>query len=147
MIAVDTNLLIYGHRRAVPEHRRARHAIEKATADPGGWGIAVASVSEFWSIVTHPASAGRPSTPAEAGRFLRALVADGGMRIWSPGEEFGERLAQLAIDLRVSGLRIFDLQIALTAFEAGAQELWTHDSAFLPIPGLRVRDPLAAARA
>jgi hypothetical protein len=49
----------------------------------------------------------------------------------------------LAVDLKVSGVRILDLQIDLTAFEQGAHELWTHDAAFVRIPGLGVRDPLA----
>jgi len=43
----------------------------------------------------------------------------------------------------VQGPRIFDLQIALTAFENGATEIWTHDRNFLSLPGLRVRDPFS----
>jgi predicted nucleic acid-binding protein len=45
-------------------------------------------------------------------------------------------------DRAVSGPRIFDLQIALTACEGGATELWTHDAAFIAVPGLRVSDAL-----
>jgi hypothetical protein len=41
------------------------------------------------------------------------------------------------------GPRIFDLQIALTAFEGGARELWTADSKFVSVPGLPVVFPLA----
>lgn len=48
MIAVDTNLLVYAHRSAVPEHARARRAIENAVDDPHGWGISIANVAEFW---------------------------------------------------------------------------------------------------
>jgi predicted nucleic acid-binding protein len=62
--------------------------------------------------------------------------------IWLPGPGFGDRLLQVASDLDVSGPRVFDLQIALTAFEGGATELWTHDAAFATVPGLRVADPL-----
>ena len=142
MIAIDTNLLIYAHRTAVREHTAARRAIERASTDDRGWGISLASVSEFWGIVTHPAATGRPSTTSEAARFLRALVDDGRMEIWRPGPGFADRLLQLADDLEVRGVRIFDLQIGLTAFENGAHELWTHDRHFVRIPGLRVRDPL-----
>jgi hypothetical protein len=60
------------------------------------------------------------------------------MQVWTPGIGFDDRLLQLAVDLDVSGPRIFDLQIALTAFEHGAAELWTHDRNFLKIPGLRL---------
>ena len=143
MIALDTNLLIYAHRAAVPEHRAARRALERAARAEAGWGISQASLAEFWSVVTHPAAAGRPSTAAEAAAFLTALRRDGGAELWLPGPGFGERLLRLATDLAVQGPRIFDLQIALTALEHGAREIWTHDQRFLSLPGLRVRDPLA----
>ena len=47
LIAIDTNLLIHAHRSALPEHRAAGRAIEQASRDPRGWGIALPSVSEF----------------------------------------------------------------------------------------------------
>jgi predicted nucleic acid-binding protein len=52
-------------------------------------------------------------------------------------------MLQAAADRNVRGPRIFDLQIALTALDNGAREVWTHDRAFVSIPGLRVHDPLA----
>ncbi|MEW6271653.1 MAG: PIN domain-containing protein [Thermodesulfobacteriota bacterium] len=121
MIAVDTNLLVYAHRSSLPEHRRARRALEHASPDPRVWGIALASLAELWSVVTHRA-APRPSTAREVSAFLGALQADGGMQIWAPRTGFDARLLQLATDLDVVGARAFDLQIALTAFEHGASE-------------------------
>jgi uncharacterized protein len=142
MIAIDTNLLVYAHRRGVREHRAARSAIERATADSRGWGIALQSVGEFWSVVTHSAAAGGASSPAQATAFLGNLNTDAGMVVWNPGTGFGDRLLQLASDLNVPGPRIFDLQIALTVFEHGATELWTHDHSFVKLPGLRLVHPL-----
>lgn len=141
MIALDTNLLVYAHRSQVAEHRAARRAIEAAAGQGEGWGMASASLPEFWAIVTHPAASGRRSTPDQASGFVRALVA-AGAEIWLPGPGFGDRLLQLAADMQVTGPRVFDLQIALMAFESGATQLWTHDKAFVKIPGLVVRDPL-----
>lgn len=123
MIAIDTNLLVYAHRRGVGEHRAARAAIERAATDSRGWGIALQSVGEFWSVVTHPTAAGGASSPDQATAFLRNLRADAGMVVWSPGIGFDDRLLQLAGDLGVSGPRILDLQVALTVFEHGASEL------------------------
>jgi toxin-antitoxin system PIN domain toxin len=141
MIAIDTNLLVYAHRSHTTPHRAARRAIERAAAQ-GRWGLAVASLAEFWAVVTHPSAEGRPSTPAEASAYLRALAV-AGAEIWEPGAGFGARLAQLAVDLNVSGPRVFDLQIALTAFENGATDLWTADARFVKLPGLRLHNPLA----
>jgi hypothetical protein len=44
--------------------------------------------------------------------------------------------------LSVSGGRILGLQIALIDADPGATEIWTHDSNFIRIPGMRVHDPL-----
>jgi uncharacterized protein len=143
VIAVDTNLLIYAHRAGLPEHRAARRALERLARDEDAWRISQASVAEFWSVVTHPGAAGRPSTASEAARFVTEPWRDGGAQLWLPGAGFGERVLRLATDLAVEGPRIFDLQIALTALEHGAREIWTHDQRFVSIPGLAVRDPLA----
>ncbi len=144
MIAIDTNLLVYAHRAAVPAHRAAQACIEEACNGPSGWGIAAPCVAEFYSIVTHKDSSGRPSSPDEAMAFLRMLVVEGEMAVWMPQDSFGTRLLQTAVDLNVSGPRIFDLQIALCAMDGGATELWTHDRHFTKVPGLRLHDPLAA---
>ncbi len=141
MIALDTNLLIYAHRAATAEHRAARRAIEAALNAPGGCGIALPSVAEFFSIVTHPTASGRPSSPKTAADFLAAL-RESGVEDLEPGAAFAGRLAQLATDLVVKGARIFDVQIGLCALDGGATELWTHDSRFVKIPGLKLRDPL-----
>jgi toxin-antitoxin system PIN domain toxin len=141
MIAIDTNLLVYAHRAAVAEHRRAQHAIKDASRSASGWGIPLPCTLEFWSIVTHPASSGGPSSVKQAAQFLESLVA-AGASILTPGERFWQRLMRSAHQLGVAGPRIFDLQIALTAFDNGALEIWTHDRGFAALPGLRVVDPL-----
>jgi len=142
VIAVDTNLLVYAHRSAVPEHRRAREALQRAANDSAGWGISLPVLSEFWSIVTHSQASGGPSTVAQAASFVRVLVREAEMRIWTPGVGFAEDLLQHAANLSVRGARIFDLQIALIATAHGAREIWTHDLNFIRVPGIRVRDPL-----
>jgi predicted nucleic acid-binding protein len=141
MIAIDTNLLVYAHRSRTPQHAQARKAIERAAAADAGWGISASSLTEFWAIVTHPEAQGRPSAPSQASAFVTALV-QAGAHIWLPGPGFGDRLLQVATDLDIVGPRVFDLQIALTAFEGGATDIWTHDDRFVSVPGLRVHDPL-----
>lgn len=141
MIFLDTNLLIYAHRSATPEHSAARSAIERASESPRGCGIALPSIAEFFSIVTHPAALGEPSSPVDAATFLEGLE-EGGVVVVSPGPAFARRLFRIASELRVVGPRIFDLQIALCALDGGATEIWTHDHNFVPVPGLIVFDPL-----
>ncbi|MBI2026380.1 MAG: PIN domain-containing protein [Deltaproteobacteria bacterium] len=141
MIGIDTNILVYAHRSSCSEHRESQKIIEKAAANPQGWGVALASFVEFFSVITHP-SAERPSTQHEAKEFIENLQNDVGLQMWYPHQGFSQRLVQLASDLEIVGYRLFDLQIGLTCFENGASRLWSHDKNFVKIPGLKVIDPL-----
>ena len=142
MIVLDTNILVYAHRRALPEHEPAKAAIEAACNNSRGVGIATATVVEFLSVVTHPKAAMRPSTVEESAEFIALLESTGGIRICLPHPGFHRRLAQLARDLKVSGPRLFDLQIALTGLDNGATQIWTRDSRFVKVPGLDLVNPI-----
>jgi toxin-antitoxin system PIN domain toxin len=142
MIAIDTNLLVYAHRAAAPEHVAAIRALERAASDSRGWGFSVGSILEFWHVVTHSSASGRPSTPDEARRFLGNLERQGRARVWLPAPGFADRLLDAAARMRLTGGRIFDLQLALTALESGATEMWTRDAGFVRVPGLAIVDPL-----
>jgi len=141
MIAIDSNILIYAHRAGVPEHQAAMHAIEAAAEAADGWAIPFPCVAEFWAVVTHPGSSGRPSRPHEAEGFLDNLTT-AGARLLYPRIGAMARLCKLAVQLDVHGARIFDLQIGLICQEAGAREIWSHDRNFIAVPGLVVNDPL-----
>ena len=142
MIVVDTNILIYAHRRGAAEHARARQAIEGLAASGEAWGIALASIGEFWGQVTHPRYPGGPSEAAVAAGYLNALQTSAGAIICGPGEGFATRLMRWAAQIGVAGVRIFDLQIALMAADNGAREIWSHDGGFCALPRMRVHDPL-----
>ena len=142
MIALDTNLLVYAHRAGAPEHVAARQAIDAAAGAGTGWGFALASVAEFWAVVTRPSLATRPSTKNEARIFIDSLIRHGGAQVWRPLEGFESRLLSMASALGVSGPRVFDLQIGLAAYEGGARSMWTHDAGFAAPPGLSAYDPL-----
>ena len=142
MIAIDTNLLVYAHREDTPQHEQARAAVLEALSDPRGWGICLPTVAEFWRTVTHPTIPGGPSSGAVVTHFFHYLLTEGHGHIWTPGPGFGQRLLRWAASLKIRGNRIFDLQIAVIAFEHGAREIWTHDQNFVSVPAVKVRDPL-----
>jgi uncharacterized protein len=143
MIALDTNLLIYTHREDAPHHVRAREAVLNAIRDPQGWGICLPTISEFWSILTKPTHPGGASSSAAVTQFFHYLITEGHGQIWTPGPGFGERLMRWAASLKVRGKKIFDLQIAVIAYEHGAREIWTHDRNFVSVPAVKVRNPLS----
>ena len=143
MIALDTNLLIYAHREGVPEHDEARAALLEAINHEQGWGICLPTIAEFWSIVTNPGHPGGASSSAAVANFFHHLLTEGHGHVWTPGPGFGERLMRWATSLKVRGKRIFDLQIAVVAYEHGAKEIWTHDLHFASVPPVKVRNPLS----
>ncbi|HET9785237.1 MAG TPA: PIN domain-containing protein [Terriglobales bacterium] len=140
MIALDTNLLLYDFHARAPEHRAAQAMMAQLRGRH--WGVALAVLTEFYSVTTQSGLAAAMATTAEAAAYVEWLLAQGG-QIWEPLPGFGERVVASAHEHGIIGRRIFDWQIGLTALDHGAIELWTHDRAFLAPPGLRLVDPLA----
>ena len=62
MIAVDTNLLVYAHRKDSLWHTAARDAIVGLAEGRAAWAIPWPCIHEFLAIVTHPRIY-RPPTP------------------------------------------------------------------------------------
>ena len=54
MIAVDTNVLVYAHRREVREHDVALARLRALAADRHPWAFPWPCVYEFFSVVTKP---------------------------------------------------------------------------------------------
>lgn len=94
-------------------------------------------------VNTHPAATGRPSSPQEANAFIGAL-AEAGARLLSPGPAAALRILEAAERLAITGSGVFDLQVAVTALDHGATEMWSSDRRFVTLPGLRLVDPLPA---
>jgi predicted nucleic acid-binding protein len=86
---------------------------------------------------------GSPEHEGARRAILAALDVPRGWGICLPSiVEFGERLMRWAVSLKIRGRRIFDLQIAVIAYEHGVHEIWTHDRDFASIPSVKVIDPL-----
>lgn len=144
MIAVDTNLLVYAHRRDSEWHSPARRVIESLAQADAPWGIPWPCIHEFLAIVTHPRIY-RPPTP-----LAKALEQVG---IWreSPslrmlGELAGhwKELKTLLAVGRIAGAAVHDARIAAICLEHGVEELWSADRDFSRLARLSVRNPLVS---
>lgn len=120
------------------EHAAATRVLSRA-AESGAWGVPLGAITEFWSLATRAEDPARPQGQA-ALSFLRQ-IQQSGADIWVPEAGFGTRLVEIAFVVKIVGMRIFDLQIALTALEHGAEQIWTHRH-FPRLPGLKIVDPL-----
>ena len=54
MIAVDTNVLVYSHRREAKEHERALGIVKQLADGNQRWAIPWPCIYEFFSVATNP---------------------------------------------------------------------------------------------
>ena len=142
MIAVDTNILVYAHRRESLFHAKARQVMIELAEGRAPWAIPWTCLHEFVGVVTHPRIF-VPPTP------LSVAVAQVDIWLGSPslsllGENAGhwEALKACVVASKVTGPMIHDARIAAICAAHGVRELWTADRDFSRFPGLTVRNPL-----
>lgn len=144
MIAVDTNVLVYAHRRDSPWHQEARDHIRQIAEGPGAWAIPWPCIHEFLSIVTHPRIYDPPSTLDQALEQVAAWCDSPVVVLLAEGSEYWEVLRKLLLQSRVAGSRVHDARVAALCMSHGVRELWTADRDFGRFPGLVTRNPLVS---
>jgi toxin-antitoxin system PIN domain toxin len=144
MIAVDTNLLVFAHRRDALAHEVALRALTPIVEGSSSWALPWPCVHEFIGIVTHPAIYRPPSTLTQAVDFTESLLASPQVQVISETPGYFQKLRQLATAARLRGPRIHDARIAALCLHHGVSELWTADRDFSLFPALKTRNPLVA---
>ncbi len=144
MIAVDTNILVYAHRRDSPFHDPARACVEELAAGPGRWAIPWPCLHEFLAVVTSPRVFRQPTPLEDAMAVVAVFRNHPRCELLAEGEAHFELLsAQLRL-AKAAGGQIHDARIAALCLGHGVRELWTADRDFSRFPALRVRNPLIA---
>ena len=146
MIAVDTNLLVYAHRRDSPFHRSAAEAVRGLAEGHAPWAVPWPCIREFFSISTHPRVYDPPSTPEQACDQVDAWLESPSLTLIGAGGAHWPALRTLLCEGKVRGPLIHDAAIAAICVAHGVRELWTLDRDFSRFPALRVRNPLQTSR-
>lgn len=144
MIAVDTNILVYAHRRDSDWHRVAEKTVRTLASGASSWAIAWPSVHEFISVVTHPKIYGPPSTMDEAVNQVEVWMESSRLQLLSESPGYFLELKNLALQARSRGPQIHDARIAALCLHHGVDELWTADRDFSSFPALKTRNPLVS---
>jgi toxin-antitoxin system PIN domain toxin len=142
VIAVDTQILVYAHRRESLWHEPAFRRLAELATSPTRWAIPVHCLVEFYSIVTRPRRYQPPSTPAEAIAQIDELLSAPRVRVLEENAQTWFVLRDLLAAARVAGPPAYDARIAAVCIQHGVTELWTADRDYLAYPALRVRNPL-----
>jgi toxin-antitoxin system PIN domain toxin len=141
---VDTNLLVYAHRRDSPWHDQASELIRGLAEGHAAWAIPWPCIHEFLSVVTHPRIYDPPTQPAEALEQVEIWLESPSLVLLAEAAEYWPRLRAALTTGRVAGPQVHDARVAALCQLHGVRELWTADRDFGRFPELRVRNPLVA---
>lgn len=142
MIAVDTNILVYAHRRDSVFHERAARCIRDLAEGASPWAIPWPCLHEFVAIVTSPRVFKAPTPWSRARSQIDGWIGSPSVRLLAEEEGYWETLAGLIGSSQVIGPKIHDARIAALALHHGASALYSADRDFSRFGSLPVRNPL-----
>jgi toxin-antitoxin system PIN domain toxin len=143
MIAVDTNILVYAHRRDVDFHAVAAEEVRRLAEGRSAWAIPWPCVHEFFAITTHPRIYDPPSTREQAITQLEAWFTAPTLSLLGETTGYWGELKPLLVNGKVTGPMVHDARIAALCLAHGVRELWSADRDFGRFGGaLTMRNPL-----
>jgi uncharacterized protein len=143
VIAVDTSILVYAHRRESRSHGRAAGVVRSLAEGSNAWAIPWPCIYEFFSVVTNPRIWKKvASTPEQAWSQIAAWKASPSLHLLGETEDFFELLVRFVNRPRVRGPLVHDARVAAICVAHGVDELLSADRDFSLFPSLTVRDPL-----
>jgi toxin-antitoxin system PIN domain toxin len=141
MIAVDTNVLVYAHRRDSELHTEAERAVRGLAEGRAPWAIPWPCVHEFLAIVTHPRIFRPPSDTGAALDQVAAWLESPSVVLLAEGPGYADRLRDVITASKVRGARVHDARVAALCLDHGVDVLWSADRDFTRFAGLAVANP------
>ncbi|GAA1687299.1 TA system VapC family ribonuclease toxin [Fodinicola feengrottensis] len=143
MIAVDTNILVYAHRRDSEFHAAAAAQIKGLAEGRSSWAIPWPCLHEFYAIATHRKIYDPPSTRDQAITQLDGWLAAPTLTLLGEPAGYWKQLKILLNNGKVIGPMVHDARIAALCAAHGVQELWSADRDFGRFStAIKVRNPL-----
>ena len=142
MIAVDTNILVYAHRKDSEFHDPAEMLVRALAESAQPWSIAWPSLHEFYAIVTHPRIY-KPATPPErALAQIDAWLESPSLVMLTEAAKHWSTLRTMIAGAKITGPKVHDARIAALCVQHGVRELWSADRDFSRFPQIASRNPL-----
>lgn len=142
MIAVDTNLLVYAHRRDSSFHEPAAAAIRDLAESRAPWAIPWPCIHEFLAIVTHPRIYRPPTKLPAALNQVHAWMESPSLVLLAEAPGYAQRLSETLAQAKATGAKVHDGRIAALCLHHGVSSLWSADRDFSRFPSLRVENPM-----
>jgi hypothetical protein len=144
VIAIDTNILVYSHRKDSPFHRSAFEAVRAVTASTSPWGLPWPCIHEFLANVTHPRIYRTPTPLRLALDQVEQWLSSPSIVPLAEEEGYWAAFRPLVESSQVAGAKVHDARIAALCIYHGVSELWTADRDFSRFSRLPIRNPLTA---
>ena len=142
MIGIDTNLLVYSHRRESEWHAKARALIKGLAEGADSWAIPWPCIHEFLAIVTN-ARIYKPATPVEVAlNQVQAWLGSPSLTVIGDTPRHWDELREIVAAGRIAGAAVHDARIAAICRAHGVREFWTADRDFSRIRSFGIRNPL-----
>lgn len=142
MIAVDTNILVYAHRRDSEFFHSAGDAIRRLAEGRENWAIPWPCVHEFLGIVTNRRIFQLPTPIEGAIAQVEIWLESPSLRLIGEFGTYWRNLAAILIEGKITGPKVHDARIAAICKTHGVRELWTADRDFSRIRGVKIANPL-----
>jgi toxin-antitoxin system PIN domain toxin len=142
VIAVDTNILVYAHRRDSPWHDAAARSLTGLAEGRGPWAIPWPCLHEFVAIATHPRLYAPPTPLAAAIDQVDAWFESPTLVLLTETQDYWGTFRSTLEMGRIAGPRVHDARIAALCMAHGVRELWSADRDFSRFSGLTITNPL-----
>lgn len=131
MKGVDTNILVYAHRKDMDQHEKSFRFIKELSEGPASWAIPWPCIHEFYSIVTNSKIFGQSaSTPSQALSQIRAWAASPSLTMLEETEHYARTFFLMVEISKPKGPLIHDLRILALCETHDVETLYTFDRDF-----------------
>ncbi len=146
MIAVDTNILVYAHRRDSQWHEPAAACIRGLAEQPRSWMIPWPCVHEFLAVVTRAGIFKTPTPLAAALHQVELWMASPSLTVQAETDRHWPLLHNLLTTGKATGGKVHDARIAAICMGAGVSTLYSADRDFSLFPAIKLLNPLLTPR-
>lgn len=145
MIAIDTNILVYSHRRDSSWHQRADACLAARAESLLPWAIPWPCLHEFLAVVTHARIYSPPTALNLAIEQIECWLESPGLVLLGEADGYWPVVREVLVQSGVTGARVHDARVAALCLHYGVDELWSADRDFERFEGLKVVNPLIDA--
>jgi Predicted nucleic acid-binding protein, contains PIN domain len=142
LIAVDTNILVYGHREDSQWHKAADACLTHLAESGTEWAIPWPCIHEFLAIVTHPRIYDPPTPVLVALDQIECWLEAPTLMVIGEAEGYWQTFRGAVERGKITGPQVHDARVAALCLQHAVKELWTADRDFTRFKRLKIRNPL-----